>query len=219
MDPEYAVSAVHFLGMMLLISSFGILASSQLGVCIRLYAVHSFLLALITAVIAYTHHVEHLMVPAILTLLLKTIVIPHIFFRIIRRLGIRKEVESYINIPFSLLLAVLLVFVSFYVAGAVTVLKAASFGEFIPLAISTVFFGMLLMTTRKKAILQVLGLLLIENGLFLMGVTMTFGMPLLVEMGIFFDVLVAGVIMGIFVYKIRGAFESIDADDMTVLKG
>lgn len=219
MTSEFAGSLVHFLGMMLLISSFGILASSQLGACIRLYAVHSFLLAMITAVIAYSHHVEHLIIPALLTLILKTVVIPQVFFRIIQRLGIRKEVESYINIPFSLLLAVLLVFVSFYVTGDGRVLKPVAFNEFIPLAVSTVFFGMLMMTTRKKAILQVLGLLLIENGLFLMAITMTFGMPLLVEMGIFFDVLVLVVILGIFVFKIRGAFESIDADDMTVLKG
>ncbi|OGX10925.1 MAG: hypothetical protein A2351_01065 [Omnitrophica bacterium RIFOXYB12_FULL_50_7] len=219
MSPELAASLVHFLGMMLLIASFWILASPQIGTCIRAYATHSFLLALITAVIAVTNHVEHLWIPALLTLVLKTIVIPHVFFRIIRRLGIRKEVESYINIPFSLLLAVLLVFVSFYVTGDSKILKSVTFSEFIPLAVSTVFFGMLMMTTRKKAINQVLGLLLIENGLFLMAITMTFGMPLLVEMGIFFDVLVAVMIMGLFVFKIRDAFESIDADDMTVLKG
>lgn len=88
-----------------------------------------------------------------------------------------------------------------------------------PLAVSTVFFGMLVMTTRKKAITQVLGLLLMENGLFLMAVTMTFGMPLLVEIGIFFDILVGVIIMGIFVFKIREAFEGIDVDEMTVLKG
>lgn len=219
MSSETLSSLIHFFGMMLLIASFGILASSQLGTCIRFFAIHSFLLALITAAIAYSNHIEHLMIPALLTLVLKTVVIPQVFFRIIRRLGIRKEVESYINIPFSLLLAVLLVFVSFYVTRESRLLNPAAFNEFIPLAISTMFFGMLMMTTRKKALNQVLGLLLLENGLFLMGITMTYGMPLLVEMGIFFDVLVAVMIMGVFVFKIRDAFESIDADDMTVLKG
>ncbi len=219
MTDSIAVSLTHFLGMMLVIASFWMLASPQIGACIRAYATHSFFLAAITAVIASTNHVEHLMVSAVLTLVLKTIVIPHVFFRIILRLGIRKEIESYINIPFSLLLAVLLVFVSFYVTREGKILNPVSLGEFIPLAVSTVFFGMLMMTTRKKAISQVLGLLLIENGLFLMGVTMTFGMPLLVEIGIFFDVLVAWLIMGIFVFKIRGAFESINVDDMTALKG
>ncbi len=219
MTPELSESLIHFLGMMLLIASFWILTSPQIRTCIRAYAAHSFFLALITAVIALTNHVEHLLLPAVLTLVLKTIAIPQVFFKVIRRLGIRKEVESYVNIPFTLLLAVLLVFFSFYVTGEGKILKPVAFGEFIPLAVSTVFFGMLMMTTRKKAINQVLGLLLIENGLFLMAITMTFGMPLLVEMGIFFDVLVAMMIMGIFVFKIRDAFESIDADDMTVLKG
>lgn len=219
MTMEILASLIHFLGMMLLISSFWILTSPQIRTSIRAYAAHSFFLALITGVIAVTNHVEHLLIPAILTFGLKTIAIPHVFFRVIRRLGIRKEVESYVNIPVTLLLAVLLVFVSFYVTRDGNFLKPVAFGECIPLAIATVFFGMLMMTTRKKAISQVLGLLLIENGLFLMAVTMTFGMPLLVEMGIFFDVLVAVMIMGIFVFKIRDAFESIDADDMTVLKG
>jgi hydrogenase-4 component E len=219
MNAEIFSSWIHFMGMILLVTSLGILSSSQLGTSIRLYAVHSFLLAVMISLVAVTNHVEHLLIPALLTFVLKTLVIPNVFFRIIRRLGIRKDVESYLNIPFTLLVAVFLVFVSFYVTAHARILKPVSFGEFVPLAISTVFFGMLIMTTRKKAITQVLGLLLIENGLFLMAVTMTFGMPLLVELGIFFDVLVAAVIMGLFVFKIRGAFEGIDVDDMTVLKG
>lgn len=219
MDTGFISSLIHFFGMMLLITSFGMIASPQVVSCIRFYAMHSFLLALITALIAYTNHVEHLLIPACLTLVLKTMVIPQVFFRIIRRLGIRKEMESYVNIPFSLLLAILLVFLSFYVTGDGKIFKPVSSGEFMPLAVSTVLFGMLVMTTRKKAITQVLGLLLMENGLFFMAVTMTFGMPLLVEIGIFFDVLVGVIIMGIFVFKIRETFEGIDVDEMTVLKG
>ncbi|HOG23347.1 MAG: Hydrogenase-4 component E [Candidatus Omnitrophica bacterium ADurb.Bin292] len=219
MTTETLASLIHFLGILLLISSFWILTSSQIRTSIRAYAAHSFFLALITGVIAIANHIEHLLISAILTFGLKAIVIPHVFFRMIRRLGIRKEVESYVNIPFTLLLAVLLVFVSFYVTRDGSFLKPVAFGECIPLAIATVFFGMLMMTTRKKAISQILGLLLIENGLFLMAVTMTFGMPLLVEMGIFFDLLVAVMIMGVFIFKIRDAFESIDTDEMTGLKG
>lgn len=219
MDFGLTTSFIHFLGMMLLITSFALIASPQIAACVRFYAIHSFLLALITALVSYANHVPHLMIPALLTLVLKTIVIPQVFFRTIRRLGIRKEVESYVNIPFSLLLAVLIVFVSFYVTGDGKTLKSISSSEFMPLAVSMLLFGMLVMTIRKKALTQVLGLLLMENGLFLMAVTMTFGMPFLVEIGIFFDVLVGVVIMGIFVFKIRGAFEGIDVDQMTILKG
>jgi len=219
MDIGFVPSLIHFFGMVLLITSFGMIASPQVASCIRFFAIHSFILAVIAGLMAYSNHVEHLWIPAILTLIFKTLVIPHILFRIIRRLGIRKAVESYVNIPFSLLLAVLLVFLSFYVTGGGQIIKPVSTGEFLPLAVSNVFFGMLVMTTRKKAVTQVLGLLLMENGLFLMGITMTFGMPLLVEIGIFFDILVGVIIMGIFVYKIREAFEGIDVDDMTVLKG
>lgn len=219
MSPELDIHLIYFLGMLLLITSFGIIASPMLVACVRFYAMHSFLLSLITLAIAYNHRVGHLIISALLTLILKVIAIPQIFSVIIRRLGIRKETESYINIPFSLFLALLLVFVSFYVASGVRMLNELSSLRFFPIAISTIFLGMLVMTTRKKAITQVLGLLLMENGLFLMGITMTFGMPLLVELGIFFDVLVGMIMMGIFIFKIRGAFEGIEVDHMTVLKG
>lgn len=219
MDSEFILHFIYFLGMLLLITSFGIIASPMLLSCIRFYAMHSFLLSLITLAIAYQHHLGHLVISAFLTFILKVIAIPHIFSTIIRRLGIRKEIESYVNIPFSLFLAVLLVFVSFYVTSAGKTLNPLSSLKFLPIAISIIFFGMLVMTTRKKALTQVLGLLLMENGLFLMGITMTFGMPLLIELGILFDVLIGIIIMGIFIFKIRSAFEGIEADNMTVLKG
>lgn len=210
---------IHFFGMALLMSSFAMIASPQLLVCIRFYAIHSFLLAAITLLVAYESRVEHLIIPAILTLVLKTGVIPQFFFWLIRRLHVHREIESYINIPSSVFFSALLVFLSFYVTGELKALTTVFSREVIPIAIATIFLGMLMMTTRKKAVTQVLGLLLIENGLFLMAVTMTFGMPLLVELGIFFDVLVGVIIMGIFVFKIRGAFEGIDVDDLTVLRG
>ena len=219
MHSEFIVPFIHFLGMLLLITSFGIIASPLISACVRFYAMHSFLLSLITLAIAYNHHAWHLAIPALLTFFLKVVAIPRIFFTIIRRLGIRKEVESYINIPFSLFLSILLVLVSFYVTASGKAFKVLSSWEFFPIAISTIFLGMLVMTTRKKALTQVLGLLLLENGLFLMGITMTFGMPLLVELGIFFDVLIGMIMMGIFIFKIRDAFEGIDVDNMTVLKG
>lgn len=219
MSSEFIIHLIYFLGMLLLITSFGIIASPMLLACIRFYAMHSFLLSLITLAMAYHNHVGHLIISAFLTFVLKVIVIPQIFSTIIRRLGIRKEIESYINIPFSLFLAILLVFISFYVTSGGETLSPLSSLKFLPIAISTIFFGMLVMTTRKKAITQVLGLLLMENGLFLMGITMTFGMPLLVEIGILFDVLIGIIIMGIFIFKIKSAFEGIDADNMTVLKG
>ncbi len=219
MNSEFVIHLIYFLGMLLLIISFGMIASPMLLACIRFYAMHSFLLSLITLAMAYHHQVGHLAISALLTFVLKVITIPKIFSTIIRRLGIRREAESYINIPFSLFLAVLLVFVSFYVTSGGKTLSPLSSLKFLPIAISTIFLGMLVMTTRKKAITQVLGLLLMENGLFLMGITMTFGMPLLVELGILFDVLIGIIIMGIFIFKIRNAFEGIEVDHMTVLKG
>lgn len=215
----HSVSLIHFLSMALLVSSFAILASPQLLPCIRFYAVHSFLLASITFLVAYQNHIEHLMIPAVLTMVLKTVVIPQFLFWLIRKIGVHREIESFINIPFSLLCSTGLVFLSFYVTGSLTMLPALVSKEFVPIAIATVFLGMFMMITRKTAMTQLLGLLLLENGLFLMAVTITFGMPLLVELGIFFDVLVAAIMMGIFVFKIRGAFESIDVDEMTHLKG
>ena len=219
MSSEFITHLNYFLGMLLLITSFGIIASPMFLACIRFYAMNSFLLSLITLSVAYDHHQWHLALSAILIFVLKVIAIPQIFSAIIRRLGIRKEVESYINIPLSLFMAMLLVFISFYVTSMGKTLHPLSSLKFLPIAISIIFLGMFVMTTRKKALTQVIGLLLMENGLFLTGVTMTFGMPLLIELGILFDVLIGIIIMGIFIFKIKSAFESIEADQMTVLKG
>lgn len=219
MEPDRLLSIIHLASMAFLVTSFALIVSPQLFSCIRFYALHSFLLAVITLSAAFYNQIYHLIISAVLTLVLKTIVIPQIFFRMIRQLGMRKEVETYINLPLSLLFSTLLVFISFYVVGSLKVLGPSLSQEFVSIAVSTLFLGMFMMATRKKAITQVLGLLLIENGLFLMGVTTTFGMPLLVEIGIFFDVLVGAIIMGVFVFKIRGAFEGIDMDKLTTLKG
>src|SRR3989338_1073626 len=112
MESGLITHLLYFFGMLLLITSFGIIASPMLLACIRFYAMHSFLLSLITLTMAYHHQVGHLAISAFLTFALKVVAIPQIFSRVIRRLGIRKEVESYVNIPFSLFLAVVLVFVS-----------------------------------------------------------------------------------------------------------
>jgi len=219
MSQEWIPSLVHFFGMLLLVASFGMIAAPQIMASVRAYAIHSFLLAMITVLVALAGHVEHLLISAGLTVVLKTIVIPRVFSRMIHRLGVRREVESYVNVPFLLLISIFLLFVSFYVTSGLRGLEPVFSREFVPIAIFTVFFGMLVMISVKKAMTQVLGLLLIENGLFLLGITMTFGMPLLVELGISFDILVAVFIMGIFMLKIRGAFEGIDMDDLTGLKG
>jgi hydrogenase-4 component E len=219
MEPAWILPFMHFVAMTLLVTSLALIVSPQLFSCIRFYALHSFLLVLITVGTAFYHHVYHVLISAALTLILKTIVIPQIFYRMIRRLGIRRDVETYLNIPLSLIFATLLVFISFYGVGNLRAIKPPLSQEFVSVAVATLFLGMFMMTTRKKALTQVLGLLLIENGLFLLGVTTTFGMPLLVEIGIFFDVLVGAIIMGVFVFKIRGAFEGLDMDQLTNLKG
>jgi len=219
MTQDLIPSLVHFCGMLSVIVSFALIATPQIMGSVRCYAIHSFLLAVITVLVALGSHVEHLMISAVLTVILKTIVIPRVFSRMIRRLGIRREIESSVNIPFSMLVAVILLFISFYVTSGIRGLEPVFSREFVPISVFTVFFAMLVMISCKKALLQVLGLLLLENGLFLLGITMTFGMPLLVELGIFFDALVAVFILGIFVLKIRGAFTGIDLDDLTSLKG
>src|SRR3989338_629222 len=124
--------------MLFLISSFAVIASPQLLSCMRFYAVHSFFLAVITALVAYGNYVEHLFVPALLTLILKTWVIPQIFFRLIRKLSIRRENESYINIPFSLVLSTLMVFAAYYATGNLKALRPVFSNEFVPLSIATI---------------------------------------------------------------------------------
>ena len=157
-----------------------------------------------------------------MTVLLKALLVPILLERLVDRIDIHHEIAPIVNTPVSILisggltLVAYLVGESFYHPEA----GAASLGHnTLAVAISVFLIGFFMMINRRKALTQVLALLTLENGIFLAATCLTYGMPLIVELGVFFDVLVAVLVLGILVYRIRESFESMDVSKLRRLRG
>jgi len=208
---------------LILVSTFMILGSTRLYSCVRAFGIQSFLLACVAGLVAYSTGRDELYIVAALTLILKAAVIPYFFIYIIREIKVKREIDLYVNISPSLIIGGILVVISYYLIRSINILTELSSPAYSSLALSAsmslVSIGLFIMISRKKAIMQMLGILIMENGLFLGAISLTYGMPLLVELGIFFDVLVGVLIMGILIFRINKTFESIDTDVLKTLIG
>jgi hydrogenase-4 component E len=195
-----------------------ILGSTRLYSCVRAFGIQSLLLACVAGIVAYSTGKDEIYIIAILTLLLKSIVIPYFLIYIIREIKVKREIELYVKISPSLIIGGVLVVISYYLIRSINVIsELSSFA--LSASMSLVSIGLFIMISRKKALMQMLGILIMENGLFLGAISLTNGMPLLVELGIFFDVLIAVLIMGILIFRINKTFESIDTDMLKNLIG
>jgi hydrogenase-4 component E len=185
---------------------------------INLFALQGFVLALSTFVVAYSTAQHHLYYSAGLTLLLKVLLLPWLLHRLIRKLNVRWDVETLINIPATMLVGIALVIFSFNLAAPISQLSEGITRGLIGIALASVLLSLLMMLTRRKAVSQVVAFLSLENGLFFAATSATQGMPLVVELGIALDVLVATFIFGIFFFQIRETFDSLDITHMEKLK-
>ena len=185
--------------------------SSGLPSMIRLFGLQSFLLACGTALIARVANEPHMLYASLFTIVFKVILIPLVLTYIMNRLKIRKEIEDYINIPSSLILCSVLTIIAYAVTLRVIHVQAPfNVASVFAVALAIMLIGFFIMVNRKKTLTQIIGLMFVENGVFLAAVAMTYGMPLLVEFGIFFDVFVAILIMGIMLFKIWDTLSDMD---------
>lgn len=146
----------------------------------------------------------------ILTIALKVVVMPRMLLYIMSRINVDKEVELSLGIPGSLLAAGFMIIISYYITEPLLDSIETVERNCLALSVSIVLIGLLIMCTRRKAITETVGLLMMENGLFLGAIALSHGMPLIVEIGAFFDVMVAVIIIGIFAYRINKSFNSVD---------
>ncbi len=203
----------------MLVSAYLMVGQKALFTTIRLYGVQSLLLAIVATTIAIAESRHELLVTAGLTILLKTILIPWFLMRTVDRIGIHREIEPFLNVPVSLLICLGLTVVGYRVSTGFEAGNHEVTHHLIGVALSLLLIGLFLMVTRKKAITQILALLTVENAVFLVAVGVTTGMPLVVEFGIAFDVILAVLVLGILVQRIVGRFESMDVSRLSDLKG
>jgi len=218
MPMTYTLQFINLLAALLLLIAFAMLTQRRILSLINLFAWQGGVLALSTFVVAYSTAQHHLYYSAGLTLLLKVILLPYLLHRLIRRLNVRWDVETLINIPTTMLVGLALVIFAFNLAAPISQLAEGITRGLIGIALASVLLSMLMMLTRRKAVSQVVAFLSLENGLFFAATSATQGMPLVVELGIALDVLVATFIFGIFFFQIRETFDSLDITHMEKLK-
>ena len=218
MQMPFALQFINLLAALLLLIVFAMLSQRRILSLINLFAWQGFVLSLRTFVVAYSTAQHHLYYSAGLTLLLKVLLLPWLLHRLIRKLNVRWDVEMLLNIPTTMLVGIALVIFSFNLAAPITQLAQGITRGLIGIALACVLLSLLMMLTRRKAVSQVVAFLSLENGLFFAATSATQGMPLVVELGIALDVLVATFIFGIFFFQLRETFDSLDITHMEKLK-
>ena len=178
----------------------------------------SWLLALLTALVGYFGRDPQLYGVAILIVALKGVAMPALLRAMDRRFGHQRELRPYVNPETALLIAGVLVLFAYVLARPWMEVTTLPTRGGLPLAMALLFISLLIIVNRKKAITQVIGFLMLENAIALLAVVGTYGVPLLVELGVFLDALMGFLVMQIFVYQIHETFETIDVDQLTRLK-
>ncbi len=205
------------LSALILLSSFLLLAQVRVDSLINTFALQGLLLFFATLAIAFISGKYDLLISAALTLGLKVIFIPILLRRLVVQLDIHREVEVLVKPSLVMLFGGGLVLFSYYVSLPITELSLLSTRNTIAISLAVVLIGMLMIISRRKAVSQVIGFMSMENGLFFAAVVSTFGMPMVVELGIAFDVLVAVILFGVFFFHIRTEIGSLDTDRLNRL--
>jgi len=209
---------VNLLAALLLLISFAMLSQRRILTLIHLFAWQGAALAASTLIVAYSTGQTHLYFSAALTVALKVALIPWVLHRLIDRLNVRWDVETLINIPTTMLVGIALAIFAFSLATPISQLANTITRSTLGIALASVLLSFLMMIVRRKAVPQVIGFLAMENGLFFAATSATYGMPLVVELGVALDVLVGTFIFGIFFFHIREQFDSLDIRHMEKLK-
>jgi len=216
--PALVSQLINLFAAVLLLLSFALLAQRRVLSLIHLFTLQGITLVASTSMMAYFTEQPHLYYSAALTFVLKVLVIPWLLHRLLKRLNVRWDVESLLNVPITMLLGIVLVIFAFNLAAPISSLSASVARGTLGIALACVLLSFLMMITRTKAIAQVIGFLAMENALFFAATSATYGMPMVVELGIALDVLIGMVILGVFMFQIREQFDSLDIRKLERLK-
>jgi len=218
LTPALVGQIINLFAAVLLLVSFAMLGQRRILSLIDLFAAQGVVLCLSTAFVAWATGQTHLYWSAGLTFVLKVLLLPWILHRLIRRLDVKWDVETLINIPTTMLVGLVLVILAFNLAQPVSELAGTVTRGTLGIALAAVLLAFLMMITRSKAVPQVIGFLAMENSLFFAATAATYGMPMVVELGIALDVLVGVIILGVFFFQIRERFDSLDIHHLEKLK-
>lgn len=209
---------INLLAAILLMLAFAMISQRRILSLIHLFTAQGVILAAATVLVGYATQQPHLYLSAGITVVLKVILIPLLLHRVINRLEVRWDVETLINIPMTMIIGIALVIFAFDLALPISKLSASIARGTLGIALACVLLSFMMMITRSKAVPQVIGFLSMENGLFFAATSATYGMPMIVELGIALDVLIGILILGVFLFNIREQFDSLDISHLEKLK-
>lgn len=215
---KFAPQLINLFATLILLLSFAMISQRRIVSLVNLFMIQGAALVATSFLLAYVTNQPDLYVSGALTLMLKVVLIPWMLHRMIRKLNVRWDVETLLNVPTTMLVGIALVIFSFSLALPVSRLSDSIAGGSLGIALACVFLSFMMMITRSKAIPQVIGFLSMENGLIFAATTVTNGMPMIVEFGIALDVLVGVLILGVFMFQIREKFDSLDISNLETLK-
>jgi hydrogenase-4 membrane subunit HyfE len=216
--PPLDLQILNALAALLLLLSFAMLSQRRIVSLVNLLALQGLMLTAATVLVAWRTGETHLYLSALLTFALKVVFLPWLLHRLIRRLEVYWDTEPLLNIPGTMLVGVLIVVFAFGLAQPIAELASTATRSALGIAVAVILLSFLMMITRAKAMSQVIGFLSMENGLFFGAMSATHGMPMVVELGIALDVLVAMLVLGVFFFQIREQFDSLDLHHLESLK-
>ncbi|HKQ62476.1 MAG TPA: NADH-quinone oxidoreductase subunit K [Candidatus Polarisedimenticolaceae bacterium] len=203
---------------LLIVTNLRVLGSSRLGACIRTVAMQGVLLGLLPLA-AHSDELEvRVLLLAATSMGLKAFAFPWLLFRALRGAKVRREIEPYVGYSLSLLVGMAALGLALWIGSRLPLPNRAISPLLVPVALSTMFIGLFLIVSRRKALSQVLGYLVFENGIYAFGVGVAYKAPLLVELGVLLDVFVAVFVMGILIFHISREFDSIDTARLSSLR-
>jgi hydrogenase-4 component E len=209
---DFYTQAILSMAALIGLTSFLMLGQGRLLRLIFVFTMQGFLLTLTTALAAYSLNNHHLYISAVLTLVLKVVFIPWMLRRQVLQMNMHRDLEALKNNTLVMLGGASLMVFSYYVLHPIVQSSSVVMLNALAVSLSVMLLGMLLMISHRQAIAHVVGFMSIENGLFFAAIVATNGMPMVVELGVAFDVLVAAVLFGIFFLHIRTSIDSLDVD-------
>jgi hydrogenase-4 component E len=212
------LDVAHLFAGGLVLVSFMLLYQDRIFALINIFALHALVVSLSVAWQAYIQQAPHLYITAAIALGVKAIVIPVVLHRIIVRLGIHRSIETVVGIGQTMLGGIGLVALSILVMLPITAEAGTLAREDLAFSLSVIMLGLLMMTSRRNAVSQVIGFMSIENGLIL-AATAAKGMPLVVEISVAFSILIALIVIGIFLFRIRERFDTVDVHGLERFRG
>lgn len=215
---RFLLDVAHMLAGGLVLVSFMLLYQDRMLGLLNVFALHAVMLALSVSWQAYVQHAPHLYITAAIALVLKAIVIPVALHRVVKQLRIERKIETVGGIAPTMLMGIALVALSMVVMLRATAADDPLAREDLAFALAVILLGLLMMVTRRNAVSQIVGFMSLENGLILAAAGAK-GMPLVVEISVAFSVLIAFIVIGVFLFRIRERFDTVDVSALDRFRG